>query len=134
MKGRCPRPLDDGDTQLFPKGNFGGARRDRTADLLHAMQALYMVMARIAPERQFGKRVAMPVEVLSRKHTRVTGLYRHRAGMGYIDVALKSFRVDVMVAPDGVHAEDGQYVVADIIQYPSVQARLLCGAYNAGFR
>ena len=33
VKGRCPRPLDDGDT-------FGGARRDRTADLLHAMQAL----------------------------------------------------------------------------------------------
>ena len=34
VKGRCPRPLDDGD--LF----FCGARRDRTADLLHAMQAL----------------------------------------------------------------------------------------------
>ena len=49
VKGRCPRPLDDGDVNLSrrkkglalagPQG-FGGARRDRTADLLHAMQAL----------------------------------------------------------------------------------------------
>ena len=34
VKGRCPRPLDDGDPVL------GGGKRDRTADLLHAMQAL----------------------------------------------------------------------------------------------
>jgi hypothetical protein len=33
VKGLCPRPLDDGDV-------VGGARRDRTVDLLHAMQAL----------------------------------------------------------------------------------------------
>ena len=33
VKGQCPRPLDDGDIS-------GGAKRDRTADLLHAMQAL----------------------------------------------------------------------------------------------
>ena len=33
VKGWCPRPLDDGDTS-------GGGKRDRTADLLHAMQAL----------------------------------------------------------------------------------------------
>ena len=33
VKGRCPRPLDDGDV-------FGGAKRDRTADPLHAMQVL----------------------------------------------------------------------------------------------
>jgi hypothetical protein len=44
VKGRCPRPLDDGDdagqsTSCIAAGN-GGARRDRTADLLHAMQAL----------------------------------------------------------------------------------------------
>jgi hypothetical protein len=39
VKGRSPRPLDDGDTGLSSYV-FGGARRDRTADLLHAMQAL----------------------------------------------------------------------------------------------
>jgi hypothetical protein len=54
VKGSCPRPLDDGDVgtsnsvqlasrfvrlHLNPKG-FGGDKRDRTADLLHAMQAL----------------------------------------------------------------------------------------------
>ncbi len=37
VKGRCPRPLDDGD---IGSCLFGGAKRDRTADLLHAMQAL----------------------------------------------------------------------------------------------
>ena len=40
----CPRPLDDGDAGLKNRSvadmKTGGARRDRTADLLHAMQAL----------------------------------------------------------------------------------------------
>src|ERR1700732_333137 len=40
----CPRPLDDGDAGLKNRSaadiKAGGARRDRTADLLHAMQAL----------------------------------------------------------------------------------------------
>ena len=45
VKGRCPRPLDDGDnftlnlTTLYAFF-FSGASRDRTGDLLHAMQAL----------------------------------------------------------------------------------------------
>ena len=57
VKGRCPRPLDDGDLRistafttlafyyktaidLITFARFGGGKRDRTADLLHAMQAL----------------------------------------------------------------------------------------------
>jgi hypothetical protein len=48
VKGRCPGPLDDGDREgaqgyTMERGageKSGGARRDRTADLLHAMQAL----------------------------------------------------------------------------------------------
>ena len=44
VKGMCPRPLDDGDAGLknrsINRQKSGGARRDRTADLLHAMQAL----------------------------------------------------------------------------------------------
>ena len=39
VKGRSPRPLDDGDVG-YQDLSRGGARRDRTADLLHAMQAL----------------------------------------------------------------------------------------------
>ena len=38
VKGRCPRPLDEGDCVVAFL--FGGGKRDRTADLLHAMQAL----------------------------------------------------------------------------------------------
>ena len=42
VKGWCPRPLDDGDEhhENVQRQKFGGARRDRTVDLLHAMQAL----------------------------------------------------------------------------------------------
>ena len=45
VKGMCPRPLDDGDAgqkieRPKTQKKSGGARRDRTADLLHAMQAL----------------------------------------------------------------------------------------------
>ena len=46
VKGQCPRPLDDGDTinscpEKQPTNlQIGGARRDRTADLLRATQAL----------------------------------------------------------------------------------------------
>ena len=40
VKGQCPGPLDDGDTGIKAKSSSGGARRDRTVDLLHAMQAL----------------------------------------------------------------------------------------------
>ena len=50
VKGWCPRPLDDGDPGLTVlqfhylttcrSKLTGGAKRDRTADLLHAMQAL----------------------------------------------------------------------------------------------
>ncbi len=51
VKGRCPRPLDDGDESGFRKNpvttsdrtffkRIGGARRDRTADLNTASVAL----------------------------------------------------------------------------------------------
>ena len=41
VKGRCPRPLDDGDCKpIYYSKSVGGGKRDRTADLLHAMQAL----------------------------------------------------------------------------------------------
>ena len=43
VKGRCPRPLDDGVQKTNQRRYYcdaGGGKRDRTADLLHAMQAL----------------------------------------------------------------------------------------------
>jgi hypothetical protein len=49
VKGSCPRPLDERDLNLFSVQNsrvnynrldIGGDKQDRTADLLHAMQAL----------------------------------------------------------------------------------------------
>ena len=46
VKGRCPRPLDDGDAiarGAVSRLNSGGAKRSRTADPLHAMQVLYQL-------------------------------------------------------------------------------------------
>ncbi len=54
MKGQCPRPLDDRDIYTIKQRTVqrvtvqnhlknGGAKRDRTADFLHAMQALYQL-------------------------------------------------------------------------------------------
>jgi hypothetical protein len=47
VKGRCPGPLDDRDREAVADDSSelrdqigGGGKRDRTADLLHAMQAL----------------------------------------------------------------------------------------------
>ena len=42
VKGRCPRPLDDGDLR-FVTDEIGGAKRDRTADLYNAIVALYQL-------------------------------------------------------------------------------------------
>jgi hypothetical protein len=51
VKGRCPRPLDEGD--FVATFLFGGGKRDRTADLLHAMQALSQLSytPQVAPKR-----------------------------------------------------------------------------------
>ena len=40
VKGRCPRPLDDGSTKTYKLRQDGGAKRDRTADLYTASVAL----------------------------------------------------------------------------------------------
>ena len=55
VKGRCPRPLDDGDPNKTVTTNDsvpGGGKRDRTADLLHAMQALSQLSYTPKPEKQ----------------------------------------------------------------------------------
>src|SRR5690348_7272165 len=60
VKGLCPRPLDDGDVPLSIKGvlrtpfypELGGASRDRTGDLLHAMQALSQLSYSPKPRRR----------------------------------------------------------------------------------
>ena len=77
VKGRCPRPLDDGDfktQKLFIKTAFhalltkpeelvnraksgGGGKRDRTADLLHAMQALSQLSYTPTGQLNFGRAV-----------------------------------------------------------------------------
>ena len=51
VKGRCPRPLDDGDCD-FKTVLFGGDKRDRTADLLHAMQALSQLSYTPVPRKE----------------------------------------------------------------------------------
>ena len=40
VKGRCPRPLDDGDASKRNQNQPGGASRDRTGDLYNAIVAL----------------------------------------------------------------------------------------------
>ena len=68
VKGSCPRPLDEGDktftamrvTAPQTKTSDGGGKRDRTADLLHAMQALsqlsYTPVVAVGQQSQFQAR------------------------------------------------------------------------------
>ena len=48
-------PTDAGMLSGFWKGKFGGAKRDRTADLLHAMQALSQLS--YGPIRPLSRRI-----------------------------------------------------------------------------
>src|SRR5215471_7966003 len=72
VKGRCPRPLDDGDLDsyrwLFTSagGRSGGGNRDRTGDLLHAMQAL----SQLSYTPTQGCELYQGIRLLSRSSTR----------------------------------------------------------------
>ena len=66
VKGRCPRPLDDGDPDVFFRA-FGGGTRDRTADLLHAMQALSQLS--YTPAAKEGRIIGTSFDLVNRAFT-----------------------------------------------------------------
>ena len=76
------------------------------------------VLVKILPKTKNNVECAILVEVIDRRYKKVTGMYKERNGIGFVEPSLKAFKTDVLVASDSRQAKVGEYVVADILSYP----------------
>jgi ribonuclease R len=75
---------------------------------------------KILPKSKHNPECAILVEVFNRKHRTVTGLYKEKNGVGFIESSLKAFKTGVIVNKESISAKVGEYVVADIVSYPEL--------------
>ena len=78
------------------------------------------VLARVSGVDGRGRKEGMVVEILKRRYQQIVGRYYHEQGFGIVVPDSKRIPHEILI-PDKAagHAQDGQFVVAEITEYPS---------------
>jgi ribonuclease R len=80
------------------------------------------VMGRVTGVDKRGRREGSIVEVLEHRHTRIVGRYIDEEQLTHVAPEDKRLGQDIFIPPEGRNgAKDGQIVIADIVQYPTVR-------------
>ena len=98
---------------------------DKSADFFltpKQMESLFdgdKVMVRETEIDHRQRRWCVTVEVLKRAFTQIVGVYHERAGVAVVDPDNSRLKHEILVVPGGLTPTEGQYVVAEIKDYPS---------------
>jgi len=80
------------------------------------------VMGRVTGVDKRGRREGSIVEVLEHRHSRIVGRYIDEEHVTHVAPEDKRLGQDIFIPPEGRNgARDGQIVIADIVQYPTVR-------------
>jgi ribonuclease R len=80
------------------------------------------VMGRVTGVDKRGRREGAVIEVLEHRHKQIVGRYIDEEHVTYVAPEDKRLSQDVFIPPEGRNgAADGQIVIADIVQYPTVR-------------
>lgn len=84
------------------------------------------ILARLKGFDSRGRGEAMVVEVLERRYKEIVGRYYREQGFGLVVPDSKRVTHEILI-PDGQSrsAEDGQYVVAEIVEFPSKRRKAI---------
>ena len=86
------------------------------------MESLFdgdIVLARMSGLDHRGRKEGMVVEILERRHSEIVGRYFQEPGFGIVVPANKRINHEIMIPSEAAGgAKDGQFVVAELTQYP----------------
>ncbi|NKC12361.1 MAG: ribonuclease R [Gammaproteobacteria bacterium] len=113
------------------RDGYGFLRPDNGGDDLflspRTMRALVhadRVLARLSRSGQAGKEEARVVQILERNTSLVVGRYFRERGIGFVYPERRILHRDLLIPPDLAHdAQDGQMVVAKLVEQPSLRTR-----------
>ena len=78
-----------------------------------------IVLARVSGVDQRGRKEAMVVEILKRRYAQIVGRYYQEQGFGIVVPDSKRISHEILVPEKHAgKAQDGQFVVAEILEYP----------------
>ena len=78
------------------------------------------VLARVSGVDGRGRKEGVIVEILQRRYQQIVGRYYHEQGFGIVVPDSKRIPHEILIPDkDAGHAKDGQFVVAEITEYPS---------------
>jgi ribonuclease R len=80
------------------------------------------IMGRVTGVDKRGRREGAVIEVLEHRHAQIVGRYVDEEHVTYVAPEDKRLSQDIFIPPEGRNgAKDGQIVIADIVQYPTVR-------------